>query len=494
VRLAVLRSGLAVLASLAAICVLAAPAPAQSLVQAHSARAFGDSIGVNVRLTYLDTSYGDFNGVQSRLRELGVRYVSDSICPTCEYQIDRLQRLAAVGIKANLGVGWLSGGTATIGPGLQAIRTRLRDSAASISTVNEPDISGDPDWIAKTRAFQAEAYRQAKADPFLSQLPVLGPSLVNRASRAALGDLSPHLDRGNLHPYPGGLPPLGNLADESLLTAQVSGAKPLVISEVGYHTDLSYSGPHRPASEQAVAVYMPRTALEAFSHGIERTYIYTLADLWPTGQAPAHGSSASEDSFGLLRWDLSPKPSFLALRNLLRAVDGDSAPVAAPGGMRLAVEGAGADVRQLLLRSADGSYALVLWRTVSVWDRDAQRDVAPAPDHVDVALGEPVTLAQRFDPVASAAETQRWTGPTRIPVELGGAPVVLRLVPPGAKKALAGARKGLRARGAARRCERSSPRNKKSKPKRSRAASRHGTRARATWKPACVKAGRRPRR
>ncbi len=69
-----------------------------------------------------------------------------------------------------------------------------------------------------------------------------------------------------------------------------------------------------------------------------------------------------ENTFGLLRTDLSPKPSFLALRNLLRAVDGDSAPVAAPGGAAARRDGAGADVRRLLLRSADGSYALVLWR------------------------------------------------------------------------------------------------------------------------------------
>ena len=87
---------------------------------------------------------------------------------------------------------------------------------------------------------------------------MLGPSLVNRESRAALGDLSGSLDRGNLHPYSGGLPPLGNLDDESALMSAVSKGKPLQISEVGYHTDLAFTGPHRPASERAVGIYMPR--------------------------------------------------------------------------------------------------------------------------------------------------------------------------------------------------------------------------------------------
>ncbi|MEA2331506.1 MAG: hypothetical protein QOH58_1644 [Thermoleophilaceae bacterium] len=409
-----------------------APASAQSFVPAQSARAFGDSVGVNVRLTHIDTSYGDYDTITARLRELGVRYVNDTVCPTCEYQIAQLQRLAALGIRANLAVGWMAGGTASIAPGVQALRDRLRSSVVSVNTINEPDISGDPAWIDKTRAFQAELYRQVKSDPLLAHLPVIGPSLVNRGSRALLGDLTPYLDRGNLHPYSGGLPPLLNLEDERQVMSAVSGSKPLVITEVGYHTDMAHTSPHRPASEAAVAVYTPRIALEAFRFGVERTYLYTLADQWSDAQAAQFGISKSENSFGLLRWNLTPKPSFLALRNLLRTVDGGSAPVASPGGMRVGLEGAGPDVQQLLLRSADGSYALVLWRNVSVWDRDAQRDIVPPPDALDVVLGEPVALARRFNPVVSDAERQRWTDPQRIPVELSGGPVVLRLTPPGA--------------------------------------------------------------
>ena len=424
-----------------------------------------------------------------------MRYVSDSLCPTCEYQIASLQRLAASGIKANLGVGSLSGGLASIAPRLQVVRTRLRNSIASIATVNEPDISGYTDWIARTRAYQTELYRQVNADPFLAQFPVLGPALVNRDSRAALGDLSAQLDQGNLHPYSGGLPPLGNLAEEALLMAQVSGAKPLTISEVGYHTDLAYTGPHRPASEKAVATYTSRIPLEAFRWGITRTYIYQFADLMSPADAQQAGLSPSQNSFGLLRWDLTPKPSYIALRNLLRTVDGDSAPVASPGGMRLAVQGAGPDVRQLLLRSADGTYALVLWRTVSVWDRTGLHDLSPAPAHVDVTLGEPVALARRFDPVASDAETQRWTDPQKIPVDLAGNPVVLRLVPKGAAGGAGGSTKGLRMgnprHGCAAGAKDKHARKLKHKrahraAKRRRARFADGRRPRATWSLHCV--------
>jgi len=498
----------------AALLVGQAPsASGEPFVPAQSARAFGDSVGVNVRLTHIDTpAYQDFGPIAYRLRELGVRYVNDSLCPTCEYQVQRLQQLAALGIRANLAVGWLSGGPASIAAGLEAVRTRLRNSIASFSTINEPDISGDPDWIAHTRDFQMELHRQIKADPFLSQFPLIGPSLVIRESRAALGDLSPYLDRGNLHPYPGGTPPLRNLPDEQQLMAAVSGSKPLQITEVGYHNDLASADPHRPASEQATAIYMPRIALEAFRFGIERTYIYTFADLFSPAQAAQHGISASENSFGLLRWDLSPKPSFYALRNVLRAVDGDSAPVANPGGMRLAVEGAPPDLRQLLLRSADGSYALVLWRDISVWDWTAVRDLAPAPDRVEVTMGEPVTLARRFDPVSSDTETRRWTDPQRIPLDLTGTPIVLRLRP-----AIAGSgpgRRGLHTGGRRRGCAStlvaagpSQPRRRKARPRCCRTAKHRqarkerrrrseragGRRTKASWTGRCVSAGR-PRR
>jgi hypothetical protein len=405
------------------------PYPDLPVVGAQSARGFGDSVGVNVRLNYLDTSYGDYERVEARLRELGVRHVSDSLCTSCGWQVERLQRLAAVGIRANLGIGWMSGGPATIGPGLQVLRNQLTGSAVSVSGVNEPDISGDPDWIAKTRAFHIELYRQVKAAPATAGLPVIGPSLVHRESRAALGDLSAHVDRGNIHPYPGGSMPLTHLADERQMMSAVSGAKPLVITEVGYHTDMAYPGPHRPASERAVASYTPRIALEAFRFGIDRTYLYTLADLWSDAEAQARGFSKFENSFGLLRADLTPKPSFVALRNLMRAVNAGSQPVANPGGLRYRLQDAGPDVRQLLLRSADGSYALALWRNVSVWNRDTQQDLTPTPDQLTIALGQPITQAAQHNPAESDAPIQYWAHPRSIPISLGGDAVVVRLTP-----------------------------------------------------------------
>jgi hypothetical protein len=239
--------------------------------------------------------------------------------------------------------------------------------------------------------------------------------------------------------------------------------------------------------------------LEGFRGGVERTYFFQLADPWPDASKPASVPLA-ENRFGLLRSDLSRKPSFLTLRNLLRATDGDSAPVASPGGLHLALEGAGPDVRQLLLRSADGSYSLVLWRTASVWDVAGRVDLSPPPDRTDVMLGDRIALARRFDPVASDAEQQRWTEPTRIPVDIGGAPVVLKLTPPGAQagggadrkasKSRRGCASALSIRKRARCCASASRTkgHKKVKRRHMRARWRHG---KASWVRTCVSAKRR---
>lgn len=399
------------------------PYPVLPVMPARSARAFGDSVGVNTHIGWSDTpAYANYDAVQARLQELGVRYVRDGLCPTCVEWISRLKRLGQAGIRANIISTDLSAGSARMQQNLQVIRDQLPNAVVSVEAPNEPDQQGDSQWVTKTRALQRELWMSVKGDAALAHIDVVGPALVYPASWAELGDLSPYLDRGNMHPYPGGGTPLHNLDELIPLSRTVSGSKQIVATEAGYHSDLATTSGHYGTSELAIGTYTPRLALEGFRRGLERTYIYQLADPWTN-------VTGFENRFGLLRADLSPKPAFLALRNLLRTVDGNSAPVASPGGLQVAVAGAPADLRQLLLRSADGSYALVLWREVSVWDRVARLDLNPTPAGFEVVFGQPITLARRFDPVDSDAETQRWTDPRRIPLVLAGNPVVLRLTP-----------------------------------------------------------------
>ena len=142
-----------------------------------------------------------------------------------------------------------------------------------------------------------------------------------------------------MHPYPGGGGPLHNLADLIPLTQVESGSKPIVATEAGYHSehgDQQRALPDLRASQR-------RSTCRGW-----RWRASGRASSAPTSSSssiPGPTAPDDENRFGLLRTDLSRKPSFLSLRNLLRAVDADSAPVAAPGGLRLGIEGAPLDMR-----------------------------------------------------------------------------------------------------------------------------------------------------
>lgn len=401
--------------------------PAMPSVSAKSTHAFRDTVGMNVHLFMDDTASGDFNQTKARLLELGVSHVRDGLCAPCGWTHDRYVSLGQAGIKSQIIIGWLNKGMPDADANLQVIRDKLLPYTAGIEAPNEPDINAGYS-VTAMRDYQTALYSRVKGNPQTAHIPVIGPTLVHRANRAALGDLSAHMDQGNMHPYPGGAPPYSTIVDEKLSSGYISGNKPFSATEIGYHTDLTTTSGHNPASERAVALYTPRTYLEGFRLGIKRTFSYQLVDPLSEADAASRGWSKLENSFGLMRANWTPKPAFLSLRNLMRTMDVVGAqPVASPGAFKFGLEGAGADVQQLLLRSDDGSLALALWRNVSVWDRNAKVELYPAADDFEVVLGEPVSLAQRFNPVDSDAEVRRWANPRRIPVDVAGGPVVIRL-------------------------------------------------------------------
>jgi hypothetical protein len=205
------------------------------------------------------------------------------------------------------------------------------------------------------RDYQGRLAAAVARTPAPAGLSVVGPSCGRASSREQLGDLSDRLDLGNLHPYPGGEPPERNLAGEIADARANSGRAPVVASETGYHDALASRDGHPPGSEQAAAVYLPRLFLSYFSAGVRRTFAYG-----PLDERVDPARSDLQANFGLLREDLSPKPSFMALRNLIALLRpaGDR-PESPPPPPDFTVSDAGGQYL-LLLDLGDGSFALVL--------------------------------------------------------------------------------------------------------------------------------------
>jgi hypothetical protein len=398
---------------------------------AKSAQAFADSVGVNVHASYTDTVYGDWNRVVTELKSLGIRHVRDGLYANPTWGAwntehwNKINQLPANGIKANLILGHPRYNGGSIDNLVAAVRDRVRGAVESVEGPNEWDLNGGSTWVQDLRAYQTALYQKVRATPELNGVPVLAPSFGWMHTPAQAGDLKAFTDRRNMHPYTGGrAPSQDHLAGELSRAAAVAGDDPAIATEAGFHTAMSATNGQPPTSEAATGAYVPRTFLEHFKAGIERTFLYELVDLRnDTSRTDA------EAAFGLYRNNWTPKPGASSLRNLMGLVR-DSARVDNPGALDVTMTGDTAGVQHLLLKHSDGSYALVLWQSESVWDHTNRRDLAVPTQRVNLAVAEKFGKVETFRPTAGAAAVKTQTSSASIAVDVPGDPVVIKLSAP----------------------------------------------------------------
>jgi hypothetical protein len=359
----------------------------------HPARAAADfraSVGVNVHISYTDTSYGDLASVKAALAQLGVKHVRDGACAGCTSIHPRQRQIAdELGVRYT----WIAGDprntTGTVEANIGRVQSDFADCTDALENPNEWDVRGGQ-WAAELRTYAA-GLRSAR-DMLLPGVSILAPSLVRAASRATLGDLSAYVDRGNMHSYPGAVQPdAGALTNELALAEVVAPGRAPCATETGYHNATQQSG--RPGiSEAAAAGYLPRLYLEYFRRGVERTFLYELAE-----QRPDPLLTNPELHFGLFRSDWTAKPAVTEIRKMLDQA-GDGRPTLLNG---LAYQiSAPVTVRDLLLQRADGGYTLALWRTAALWDPKLNGglggDVGAGSKTAIVTFGQPTTAGRQL--------------------------------------------------------------------------------------------------
>jgi hypothetical protein len=408
------------LASAAALALIVPAGANAAAIPARAADSFVDSVGVNTHLYYNDTDYyRQFGTIAQRLKELGVRHIRENLVPNRTDQYQRLNQLAAQGVKSTLILGEPDDGSAGLAKLTSILSNNLRGAVDAVEGPNEWDLHGGSSWMTTLAPYQAELWSQMKSSPTLAGLPVLGPSLGNTNSSAT--DISGSLEYGNIHSYPNAEPPEWNLSKRLSLATEMSGGKPVMATETGYHTAVGYSGDHRPTSEAAEAVYLPRLFLEYYRRGIVRTFSYELLD-----EFSDPGNAEPESNFGLLRNDLSPKPAFTALSNLL-AICSDPGASFTPGKLDYTVSGDQTELRQLLLQKSDGSYYLALWRATSVWDNSGMRTLSAPSSSVKINFSGGVPGAEEFAPNTSSQPLRTLPGGESLSVKVGAQVVILRI-------------------------------------------------------------------
>lgn len=393
---------------------------------AKPADSFVDSIGVNVHLGYDETPYYEqFSAVKQRLVELGVRHVRDGISPGREDQYAALNELAGAGIKSTLILGDPSNDSDELDELISIVKADLPLAVEAVEGPNEYSTSGNSEWKSELVPYQEALYEGIKGDPTLASLPVVGPSIVG-GDQEELGDVSGHLDYGNIHSYPEGNAPEHKMGSNLERAALNSGSKPIMATETGYTTALNWTpagaGENRPISEAAMASYMPRLFFEYFSRRIARTFSYELLD-----EHPNPGLDEREDHFGLLRNDLSAKPAFTALRNTIEILE-DPGPTFAPGSLSYTRLGSTANLREVLLEKRDGTFYLALWRKqTSLWDPIAKEALASPLEPVTLQLPAGIEAVARFNPVSSPEPVSPFTPSSEPTLQVGAEVVIVAL-------------------------------------------------------------------
>lgn len=431
-----MRTGVSRLALLALV--LLAPAfgcASASAAPAVPADAFRDAVGVNTHVMHGDSPYWNLPELKSALAYLGVRHVRDGVRWYrtratqwfVEEQARRFRSLADDGVRFDLLLPGPREGYGTVDEALDVMAAT--GGTESVEVANEWDLNGDPvAWTGQLHGHLREARKELDAHPALRGTPLVGPGFGRPGSAERFGDESALVDLGNAHPYTAGLPPeVGESPTQRSLAGNidalrlVSGDRPFVFTESGYHDAMSATSGQAPVDRATAAVYTVRTLLEHVRAGATRTYLYELADSF---EDPALGNP--EGHFGLFDVTWQPKPAATAVRNLLAAVKD---PLPAPRGASLdyTIDGPTGDLRELLLARAGGGFTLALWRTAPVWDPATQRRLAPRPTSVTVQLPRQFATASVVRPVTGADPVETLSDVTSVSVAVGAEPVLVEL-------------------------------------------------------------------
>lgn len=349
-----------------------------TVVTASSADAFVDSIGVNSHFGYNNSS--DTTDVYENAALLdtlggtGIRHIRDYFGSDTDTSgnpfNDRAEYLFDhYGIKVDVVTG-----AGSPKPMDDILGQLDQPWAESVEGLNEPDNDiwtppGDtqnPQTFGGTRNWQQTLWDTVNADPSLSNIQVLSSAMGDTSMSGMLNDST--FDAAAIHEYIPGTPGSYLIQSKYLpaaATMMPTPGMPVITTEEGYSTaNYADDSQHRPIALNAQRDYIPRVLTENFSAGIDRTYIYELAE--------DHSDQTNiENGYGLLDHSGNDKPAMTALRNMISLLQEGSlnptthewsSPSFTPGSLDYTLGGNTNNVHQLLLQKSTGEFYLALWQ------------------------------------------------------------------------------------------------------------------------------------
>jgi hypothetical protein len=384
--------------------------------QASRAADFIDSVGVNTHFSYTDTAYYQKpDEIIRAIQKLGVHHVRDGLAFgwVAPHLYSIYPQLARADIHPLLVMPNPKNG----GPSAETIERLLPNypGVDGIEAPNEYDQTKNPNWAEDLRSFMPTLCQVGST----AGIPVVGPSLTKPESYSRVGDVSAFMDFNNLHAYWGGRNPetggwggpdtQGHLYgsfpfhfDHLSITGP---SKPVIMTETGYTvTDFAKQN---DISESLEAIYYPRLLLHAWNVGVKRTYIYELMD-----------DPSSPKGIGLMRRDLSLRPAFNAVSNLM-ALLSDSTGTLTPGKLEwTTLNSNSSGIETTLLQKHDRSFWLALWVPASSYEVDKLHPIPVPTRQMTIAIGggKQVRDVWTFDGAGNTQKTSFNKATVTIPV------------------------------------------------------------------------------
>jgi len=417
------RARIAILAVL--VTVPAAFAAADDPAPPREAAEALQSLGVVTHLDYRRTPYEDLSRVQAALRYIGIDRLRDM---TPHANPRPYELLAAQGFRFNFVIRSEAAGQlpATVRT-LEAFARRFQGSIVSVEGLNEIKI-----WPANYHglggftagvAVQRDLFALIRQSPELRRIPVLALTLggASAADHARLGDLSDYADQGNAHVYFDGRVPSSSWRFALDLAQRSTPRLPsTAVTETGYS---SAAGTPQGVPAEVQAKYLLVLIAEAWRQNVPALYLYQLVD-------DRRDENDWSKSLGLYDADWQPKPAAHAIHHLTHNLASSSKTPEPPRAFPYAIAGQSADVKSLMLRKADGTFDLLVWREVRLWDERERRMISVEPRIVSVTAGAART--SRIDTLTGERrELARDTQTLEFVIE--DRPVIIEFVPQSTK-------------------------------------------------------------
>ncbi len=394
---------------------------------------FVDSIGINIKTSYLHSTYANVNKVISSLDYIGVDKVRDALAfyPLAESAVSAL---ANAGIDFNVRVPSTlpaqgAAGMAAFIQQLKEFKAAHPNSIVSIESLNEPNYyyfsyNGDSSFTGAVE-FQKYLYNQLNAQESLKNIEIINFGLAFNYDYLydQIPNVGAYSDAANAHLY---LNTSDKNRDERMehvfdLVKSVSVGDPVVITEMGHPTYPTEPG--IGVSNKAQAKTTITELLLAYENGSEATYIYELFD-----SNPPNPPKEMQRHFGIFNQDGTPKLAATALHNLttiLTRGDDGSADGVLP--TSFTIPGGGAKVHAMSLEKSGGVYDIAVWNDLLVWNDATNSDITNPVVSTQVNLGRVESVVKVYDPMTGTNPIATYNNVSSVTIPLRDSPLIIEV-------------------------------------------------------------------